>query len=402
MTGRQRRFVLWSSLGALLLIGLLVAFRPKPIAVDYILAARGPMSVSILEEGKTQVHDVFLLSSPVTGRALRVEAHVGDPVVAGETVLVQIEPIDPTLLDVRSETEARAAVQIAIAARQLAESEYDRANAELDFTRSELGRQKNLADRGATSERDLDSARHAFRIARAAREKARAAIQERSFELDRARARLVSPKGPTNDASDCECIDLRAPVSGVVLRIHHESAGVVNAGQPLLEIGDPENLEIVVDLLSADAVQVEPGLPVRVEEWGGSKALRGQVRRVEPYGFTKVSALGIEEQRVRALIDLLEAKEAWSRLGHGYRVEARIVLWKNANVLRLPLAALFRDDEAWSTFVDIEGRANLRHVEIGHQNQIEVEILDGIVEGERVILYPSEQIVEGSRLTKRR
>jgi HlyD family secretion protein len=359
------------------------------------------MSVSVLEEGKTQVHDVFLLSSPVTGRALRVEAHVGDPVVAGETVLVQIEPIDPTLLDVRSETEARAAVQAAIASRQLAESEYDRANAELDFTRTELGRQKKLAERGATSERGLDSAKHDFRIARAAREKARAAVQERSFELDRARARLVSPRGPGDGDSECECIDVRAPVTGVVLRIHHESAGVVDAGQPLLEIGDPEDLEIVVDLLSADAVRVEAGLPVLVEEWGGSRTLRGQVRRVEPYGFTKVSALGIEEQRVRALIDLVEPREAWKRLGHGYRVEARIILWNNEDVLTLPLAALFRNDEAWAVFVDTEGRASLRHVEIGHQNQLEVEVLGGVGEGERVILYPSERIVDGSRLTER-
>ncbi len=401
MNAPPRRLMLWGSLGLALVASLVIAFRPRPLAVDFTAVGRGTLVVSVLEEGETRVRDVFVVSAPVTGRARRVEADVGDPVVGGETVIAQIEPIEPSLLDARSESEARASVQAAEAARATAASEFDRTRAELDFARNELERQRGLAERGAVSERDLDSAEKSFRTARAAMAKARAAVEERSHELDRARARLLSTTDPKATGFPCPCLDIRAPITGVVLAVHKESEGVVDAGEPLVELGDPRKLEIVVDLLSADAVRVEPGHAVLIEEWGGADVLHGRVRRIEPYGFTKVSALGIEEQRVNALIDLTDPPESWSRLGHGYRVEARILLWEGRDVLQLPLSALFRENDHWAVFVEQDGRARLREIEVGRRNSTAAEIRDGLSEGERVVLHPGERIVEGSRLRER-
>jgi HlyD family secretion protein len=402
MTLKRRRIALWSALGLALLAGLAWAFRPQPVAVDLVSAHRGPLAVSVDEEGETRVRDVFVLSAPTAGRVQRIEIESGDAVVAAETVVAQIEPLDPDFLDVRSEGEARAAVSAAEAARALAAANLEKAQAELDFARSELERQRGLAARGAASERDLDIAERTHRTARAAVATARAALEESSFELDRARARLVSPLETQHQRhGQCQCIPLRAPVSGRVLRVLRESEGVVRAGEALLEIGDPDALEIVVDLLSADAVKVEPAMRVEIAEWGGETPLQGRVRRVEPYGFTKVSALGIEEQRVNVIVDLTGPSERWRRLGHGYRVEASIVLWEADDVLQLPLSALFRDGDVWAVFVEERGRARLRHVEKGNQNGLAAEIRSGLEPGERVVLYPSDRVSDGVRIEAR-
>jgi HlyD family secretion protein len=405
MNGRRNRWLLWGLLGVALVAGLVVAFRPREVPVDLVEVTRGPLVVTIDEEGETRVRDIFVLSSPVPGRSRRIEAEVGDRVVAGETVVAEIEPVDPSPLDVRSESEARAGVRAAEANLDLARSELERSEAELDFARSELERQRGLREEGATSERDLSAAERAYRTARAAVQTARAAIQARSFELDRERARLVSPTdGARKDAEagDCPCIPLRAPVSGVVLRVQHESEGVVAAGQPLLDIGDPDDLEIIVDLLSADAVKVEPGQRVMIEEWGGDGPLAGVVRRVEPFGFTKVSALGIEEQRVNVLIDFTDPPDRWRRLGHGYRVEVRIVLAEVSDVPRVPLSALFRDGDGWAVFVDEDGRARTRRVERGLTDGRLVEVRAGLEAGTRVVRYPSDRVLDGVRIAQRR
>jgi HlyD family secretion protein len=399
--------VFWGGIAALLAAGLTWAFRPQPVPVDLAEVKRGPLAVTVDEEGETRVRDVFVLSAPVAGRARRIEVHPGDEVVAGETAVAEIEPVDPDLLDVRSESEARATVRAANAARQLATAEFERAQAELDYARSELARQNQLGERGVASERDLDQAEKSFRTALAALETARAGVQERSFEYDRARARLTPARQRAADGT-CACIKVHAPVSGVVLRVLRESEGVVPAGTPLLEIGDPKDLEIVVDLLSADAVRVDPGDEVLIEQWGGGELLHGRVRRVEPYGFTKVSALGIEEQRVNAVVDLTDPPEQWKRLGHGYRVEARIVLWRGEDVVKLPLPALFRSrapagaDSEWAVFVEERGRARLRPVSRGQHNGLEVEIAAGLEPGQRVVLHPSDRVVDGARITARR
>jgi HlyD family secretion protein len=393
----QRRLALWGGLGALLVAGLAWSFRPQAVPVDIAEVARGRLTVTIDEEGETRVRDVFELSAPVAGRMRRIDMEVGDEVVAGETVVAQIEPVDPTLLDARTATEARAEVRAA--------------EAEVAFAKRELDRQRQLSERGVVSARDLDAAEKADRTARAALENARAALLARELLTERANAPRA--KAGARDRSDCVCIPVLAPVPGRVLRIARESAGVVQAGDLLVEIGDPSDLEIVVDLLSADAVRVEAGQEVLIEDWGGRETLHGRVHRVEPYGFTKVSALGIEEQRVNVIVRFTDPPEKWQRLGHGYRVETRIVLWRGEKVIKLPLSALFRAedgapsrsaDEAadWAVFVQRRGRARLRPVTRGHHNGLEVEIRSGLEPGDRVVLHPSDRVRDGARITARR
>lgn len=413
MSVAAKRFALWGSLGVLLVGGLVWAFLPRPVPVDLAAVERGRLTVSIDAEGVTRVRDVYVLSAPVTGRTRRIDLEVGDAVAAGETVAAEIEPVDPELLDVRTKREARAAVQAAEAARERAEAELERAEANLAYARPDLRRQQRLMEEGVTSERDLDTAQRQYRTARATVGTARASLQEATFELDRARARLASPGDPGDPGdpgesvppgargNDSASIPVRPPVTGRILRVLHESAGVVQAGTPLLEIGDPAELEIVADLLSADAVKVEAGDPVIVEEWGGEGVLRGQVRRVEPYGFTEISALGIEEQRVNVIVDLVDPRETWQRLGHGYRVEARIVVWERDDVLRIPLSALFRHGDAWAVFAVEDGVARLRPVEPGRHTGLEVEIRSGLEEGDLVVRYPSNQVADGVGVTRR-
>ncbi len=401
MTVGQRRGLFWGLLLAALLAALAFAFWPQPVLVDLAEIGRGRLAVTVDEEGETRVRDVFVLGAPVAGRARRIEAEAGDLVKAGLTVLAQIEPIDPAFLDVRSQAEAEAAVKAAEAALALAKAELEKAQAEYEFTLTEIERARTLITKQTISEAYLDKVEMAYATGRATVETAKATLQMRSFELDQARAQLVSPVETQALHGTCECVPITAPVSGQVLRVLHESAGVVAAGEPLVEIGDPGDLEIVSDLLSADAVTVEPGQSVVIEEWGGPEPLNGRVRRVEPYGFTKVSALGIEEQRVNVIIDLTDPPARWSRLGHGYRVEVRILLWEGEDVLKLPTSALFRVGDRWAVFADVDGRARQRLVEVGRQNGLEAEIIDGLAAGERVVLQPSDRVFEGVRIQAR-
>jgi len=398
----KRRLLLWGTLTVTLVAGLAWAFWPRAVPVDLVPVARGPLRVTIEEEGETRVRDVFVLSAPVRGRARRIESEVGDRVIAGETVVAEIEPIDPEFLDVRTEAESRAAVRAAEAARDLAVAELASAQAERDFARSEMTRIEGLFRRDAISERALDEAQRNLRTRQAAVATAEAELQRQSFELDQARARTVSPLQTRSREGQCECIPLHAPVSGRVLQILHESEGVVEAGAPLIEIGDPRDLEIVADLLSTDAVRAETGQRVLIEDWGGEGELQGVVRRIEPFGFTKVSALGIEEQRVNVVIDLVDPPERWQRLGHGYHVVVRIVLWEGEDVRKVPFTALFRDGDQWAVFVKTDGRAERRIVTIGHHNGLEAEIQHGLEEGEEVVLYLSDRVSNATRIEARR
>ncbi|MDH3739932.1 MAG: HlyD family efflux transporter periplasmic adaptor subunit, partial [Alphaproteobacteria bacterium] len=362
---------------------------------------RGSLTVTVDEEAETRVQDVFVVSAPVTGRLRRIEADVGDAVVADDTIVARIEPADPSFLDVRTESEARAAVQSAQSALALAKAELEEAIAERVFAQSELRRAEQLIVSQTISQRALDEAQRLFKTRSAAVTTAQAGVNMRQFQLAEAQARLVSPIETQDLHGACDCISISAPVSGQILRLLHESETVVQAGEDLVEIGNPDSLEIVADLLSSDAVRVEPGQQVIIDEWGGALPLTGVVRRIEPYGFTKVSALGIEEQRVNVIIDISDPRERWNRLGHGYRVEARIVLWRGEDVLKVPLTALFRDGEAWAVFVEEGGRARRRHVELGQSNGLEAEITGGLSDGERTVLHPSDRIVEGIGLAAR-
>jgi HlyD family secretion protein len=401
MKASQRRLLLWSVIGGAVLLGLFFAFRPQAVSVDLMEVSRGELLVTINEEGETRVRDVFVLSAPVAGRLLRIEAEAGDSVAAQETVVAEIEPVDPAFLDYRSEAQAQATVRAAESTRALAKAEVDQANAELEFARTEIDRARELIEDNTISQRDLDNAERNYKTAKAVYATTLAGLQVSDFELERAKAELMSPAELGARQGDCVCVPITAPIDGRVLRVIHESEGVVQAGEPLLEIGDPADLEIVVDLLSADAVRVTAGQRVFIENWGGEVPLEGKVRRVEPFGFTKVSALGIEEQRVNVIIDITSERNQWERIGHGYQVELRIVLWKGSNVLKLPLTALFRDDDRWAVFVDENGVARKRHLDVGRRNGLEAEITAGLDAGERIVMHPGDRVIDGVRIVPR-
>ncbi|MCA8927655.1 MAG: HlyD family efflux transporter periplasmic adaptor subunit, partial [Alphaproteobacteria bacterium] len=360
-----RRIAFWAVPIGLLAVGLGFALRPQSVAVDIATVAQGPLIVTVEEQGETRIRDVFTVSAPVRGRALRIDIEEGDAVIGGETVVAEIEPIEPEFLDARTAAEARMAVVTAEAGVGLAEASLEQARAELDYASAHVERMRKLSQTNTVSASVLDDAERAFRSRQAAVATAQAAVRMRQSELAAARVRLQNPGEPLPDGDGCPCIPIRSPVSGEVLRVLHESEGVVAAGERLLEVGNPRDLEIVADFPSADAVRIEPGQRVIVDQWGGDRPLNGKVRTVEPYGYTKVSALGIEEQRVNVIVDLTDPPEVWRRLGHGFEVEVRVVLSESENATTVPLTALFREGEAWAVFAVQEDRAVLRTVRLG-------------------------------------
>lgn len=384
-------------LAVLVVAGIVaVALWPQSMEVDAVTAARGPMQVTIDEEGETRVRDRFVISAPVSGRLQRIRLEPGDTVMRGKTVLAQILPAESPLLDARTRGELSAAVEAARAAVGQAEAERDRAAAALERARTTLQRQQALADAGAVARDTLDAAQTALKTAEEAHRAAQFTVQRAEYELQLARARLQGPQPPGGAV-----ITVTAPVDGVVLRRVRESEATVPAGEPLLEIGDPSRIEIVSDLLSTDAVRVPPGARVIVEQWGGPHPLEGVVRRVEPSGFMKVSALGVEEQRVNVIVDLPELPAAAQQLGDGYRVEIRVVTWQADDVVKLPVGALFRRGGQWAVFRVEEGVARLRTVEAGQRNDTEVQILGGIDVGQPVVLHPPDTLADGTRVVVR-
>lgn len=396
-----RRLLVWGAIGLCVAGGLVFAFRPQQIPVDIVAVTSGSLLETLDEDGVTRIHDVFTLSAPIAGRVLRISADVGDIVVAGETVLVRIEPAAPAFLDARSQAEANADVQTADAGLALAKAQLEQAKVERDFAFSEVERARGLTVNETISARAYDEAERANRSGNAAVDTAEAAVRMRSFELSRAKARLVTPSNASGSPDDCNCVPITAPVDGRVLRILQASEGTVPTGTPLLEIGDPRDLEMVADFLSSDAVRIEAGQRVVIDDWGGDSALNGRVRRVEPFGFTKVSALGIEEQRVNVVIDFSDPPDTWRRLSHGFRVEVRVVLWEGENVVRVPLTALFREGGRWAVFVEESGRARLRHVETGRRNSLEAQIIDGLKAGERIVSHPGDRLEDNRRIASR-
>jgi HlyD family secretion protein len=363
--------------------------------VDLVTVATRPLVVSVDEEGKTRVRDTYTVSAPVMGRVHRTKLEAGDPVVAGQTVVAEIEPSDPALLDERSRAEAEADLAAAEADHSLAEAELEEALAELEFAEAELARARRLAKTDTISEREVDQAELGFKTRRAAVGTARAGLRVREQAIARARARLTSPAWTMARTEACDCVVETAPVSGRVLRILQESEAVVESGTPLLEIGDPEDLEVVVDMLSTEAVRVRPGQRTVIEGWGGVDPLGGEVVRIEPYGFTKMSALGVEGQRVNVIVALTSERTAWQALGHGFRVDVHVVVWESEAALTVPVTALFRHQAGWAVFVEEAGSARLRRVEIGHRAGLVTEVTAGLAAGDRVIASPSERIADG-------
>ncbi len=399
MSVATRRLAIWGLFAVLLAAGIGYAFRPQSVPVDLAVAETGLLRETIDEEGETRVHDIYTLYAPVRGYLHRIEADAGDPVEAGKTELASIEPAPPEFLDVRTEAEQHAAVEAAEAARALAASELERARADLSFAVSERDRARRLVSSGTISQRTLDDAERTHRVAEAKLASAKASLNVSEFRLKQARSRLMTRQELKNRTENCECIDITAPVSGRVLKVVRRSAGVVSADAPLMEIGDPANLELVVDLLSEDAVRISDGQKAIITGWGGPD-LKAKVRRIEPFGETKVSALGIEEQRVNVILDLDEPREKWRRLSHGYRVDVQVILFEE-DVLKLPRGTLFRHEDGWAVYKVVEGRAKLQPVEIGAQNSLEVEIADGLSEGQQVVLYPSDRIKDGVAVVER-
>jgi len=394
----------------LLSAGLVWFVLPRPVPVDLARGIKGPMEVTIDEDGKARVRHVYTVSAPIAGTMLRISQpfgetgmsrHVGDQVVAGESVVAIMRPATPGFVDVRSREELEAAIAAADAAIRQEEAEIRRIQAALDLARAELRRAEALARTQTVSGQALDRARYEVATNEAALASAQAQLDVRRRTRESLAARLIDPThvGTASDPS-C-CLEIRAPVTGTIIRIVQESEAFVPAGTPLIEIGDPRDLEIVADLLSTDAVQVKVGAPVRIDGWGGA-VLRGRVSRIDPAGFVKVSALGIEEQRVRTTIDLVDPPEAWSRLGHEYRVVVHITVWAGENVLTIPVGALFRRGDDWAVFAVRDGRARETLVKVGQRNDRSAAILDGIAEGDAVVVHPSDRVTDGVAVAQRR
>ncbi len=430
----RRQLWIFGGVGIGLLALLVVAFRPSPVLVDVALIERGTLQVSVDDDGQTRVRERYTISAPIQGSLLRVALNPGDDVRAGLTVVAEFSPRDPDLLDKRTLAETEARVARAEAALGEAAARKKQARAELQFANEELERTRVLFEKSYQSKDVLEQRQ---RDAQRAREGLRAAdfsIQVARFEVEMARASLDEQRngnsGGTEAGEASEApgrsepppvrpfsaeaeqdmrgnsrrVRLRSPIDGTVLRVFEQSARALPAGTPILEVGNTRALEIVADYLSQDAVAVRPGMAVEVRGFGATSRdaqlapLEGEVRRVEPAGFTKVSALGVEEQRVNIVIDPVGDPERWAMLGDGYRAELRILLWKGADVLKVPIGALFRTGDAWSVFVVEDGVARLRSLEIDHRSGLEAEVVSGLSEGDRVILYPNELIRDGARV----
>ena len=402
MNGTWIKRGLLIAVALLALAGLVHIVMPKPVLVDMAVISRGPLKVTVDEEGETRIREIYVVSAPITGKVLRSPREVGDEVVKDKTLLAVIEPRAPSFLDIRARRELEAAVSAARAAVMLTKSEIRRATSELRFAESDLKRTQSLAERGTVSQRTLEKAQLEVEVRRSALAQAHANLELRRQELESAKARLIGPeqKNLLDTGGSC-CVEVRAPVNGRVLQIDKESEQVVMAGEPLLRIGDPRDLEIVVDLLSTDAVKVKPGALARVEGWGGPTPLAARVRRIDPAGFTKVSALGIEEQRVNTVLDLTSPKDQLPPLGHDFRVFVRITVWESQDAAQVPLSALFRQGKNWAVFRVADGVARITTVKIGHRNTRMAEILDGLEPGARVILHPSDKVAEGTKVEER-
>lgn len=377
---------------------LAYAFRDQPVAVDLAEVVTAPMMVTVDEEAWTRVKELYAVSAPVAGRLLRVSVKAGDPIRAGETVVAVLQPTDPDFLDPRAKAKAEAELRAAEADLGLAEAGVARAQAELGFLRAELDRAKNLSREGNIARRMLEKADTDVKLQEAMLASAQADREARRFRLQNARAALITPLTQEAGGGERCCLDVTGPVDGRVLRVLRESEGVVAAGTPLVEVGDVADIEVVVELLSNDAVRVREGFKVLLEDWGGPPVL-GRVRLVEPFGYKKISALGIEEQRVGVVIDFVGHPPP--QLGHGYRVTSRIVLWETEAATRVPIGALFRRGDAWAAFV-VEGEvAHERQVRVGWLDGLNAQVLDGLRQGDKVVVHPGAAVEDGVRIEAR-
>jgi HlyD family secretion protein len=374
---------------------LIWSFRPRPVPADIVAARVGPVTVSIREQARTRVQDRFEISAPVTGFAPRLEWEVGDAVRAGDPLLT-LQAVPASVLDPRSRETAEAEVARNAAALRAAEASFEAAEAAADLAESEYLRLQTLFERGTISTSELDRARSRHQQARAELRSAESNVDVARQGLRYARAALIQGSGNGTDGRSA--FEIASPVDARVLEVTHESAGVVQPGQVLMEIGDPASLEVVAEVLTADAVRLEPGLAVELERWGGDQPLFGEIRRIEPSAFTKVSALGVEEQRTNVIIELTSPPGQWKRLGHGFRLEARFILWRDPAVLGVPNGAVFNYGDEYAVFAVIDGRARLRPIVIGRRGELRTAVLEGLEAGQAVIAHPDSEVRNGVRV----
>lgn len=369
----------------LLLAGITLGLWPKPLPVETAVVSIGPLRSTVDEEGKTRIKDRFVVSAPVTGQLRRIPFKPGADIKANKTVVAMIDPLVPSLLDPRSRAFAEAR-------RETAKANLEKARVARDFASSELKRFEKLAAANTLSPQELESAK----TREAASIKDFVAAESVVREVDAELAQFVD-EGSNRKSPP---VEVRAPASGKVLRLFEESSRAVNVGTPLVEIGDPANLEVVIEALSRDGAAVPPGTRIELEQWGGGRTLEAKLRLVEPAAFTKVSALGVEEQRVNVVADFVSPPELWQSLGDNFRVEARIIIWEEAKALKVPSGALLRQGQSWMAFVVQGDKAQLRSVKVGRSGGSEVQILDGLKEGEELILYPGDRIKDGQAVKR--
>jgi HlyD family secretion protein len=383
---------------------------PEPIEVDLAPATRGEVEVTVDEDGKTRIREKYVVSAPLGGRVLRINMDPGDEVTAEETLLATIEPRDPELLDARTIAQAEARVKAAEASLERMEPLLEEATAAQQFAEAELKRVREAAavNPQSVSTSEKESKLLAFRTTSALLRSAQQNKEIARFELAQARAALMRSRPPSENPPRGESLiangwnfPIRSPINGRVLRVFQESSAIVAPGAPLLELGDPTDLEVEIDVLSRDAVKIKPGALVYLEHWGGDDVLEGRVRLVEPSAFTKISTLGVEEQRVNIIVDLVDPPQDRTELADGFRVEARIVIDKADDVLKVPTSALFRVGDKWAVFHAVEGKAVEKEVEVGLQNGLEAEIRGGLQEGDLVIVHPGDDVVAGSAIRQR-
>ncbi|MBX3246304.1 MAG: HlyD family efflux transporter periplasmic adaptor subunit [Myxococcales bacterium] len=398
---------LLSRIGTALFLGavaalIVVASLPKPIPVDVVTVARGALEVTVDEDGTTRVKDRYVVSAPLAGTLGRPELRAGDPVSEG-SVMARVEPMAPQLLDDRSRVQAEARLAAALAAQRQARASVARAEAAVELATSTGARQRQLAESGGVAAATLDQTRFEARARAEELTSARFGVRVADYEVRMAQAvlgRVPEARGRKPPDEPAEQLEIPSPIEGRVLRVLQTSEGVVQPGTPLFEVGDPGALEVVIDVLTADAVQIAPGAHVELLRWGGAP-LEGRVQRIEPSAFTRVSALGVEEQRVNVVVEIVSPREQWEALGDGFRIEARIRVWREEEIVRVPASALFRSGDDWAVYVVEDELATRRVVQIGRRNGFEAQILEGLREGEAIIVHPSDQLTEGTRVRVR-
>ncbi len=401
-----KRAAIFTLVGLALATAIYLGMRPQPLAVETAAARVGPLEITVEEEGKTRLRDRFVVAAPVAGILRRHNWKVGDLLPAGQP-LAYLAPLRAEVLDTRRLSETEARLQAASAARegadarlQSAQEQVKAAEADAEYWKQQAAREEKLLSSGDLPLSRLDRTRSELKRAEATLLAAQQAVALARTEINRTRADVEAARAAASNPglrqpSNAPLIPVLSPVTGRVVRVIRQSESPVALGEPILELGNTRALEIEVELLSADAVKVGSGTPVRLTRWGGDTTLEARVRLVEPTGFTKLSALGVEEQRVRVIADLVSPEEQWQRLGEGYRVEAAFVLWSGDQVLQLPSSALFREGGQWAVFVVADGHARRRPVEIGQRNGLSAQVLSGLRAGELIITHPDDKVRDG-------